>query len=335
MPGPQMGKNRSMTWLITGGAGYIGAHVVRETIKSGRSAAVVDDLSTGLAERLIPGVPFIESTLTSARSVDKIFENYDITGVLHLAAKKQVGESVERPDYYWEQNVGGLENLLSAMNRNNVKNFVFSSSAAVYGQPDLKPETLISEELPCNPINPYGETKLEGEKLSNSMTKSDGFKVAALRYFNVAGAGEPELGDQFAFNLVPIVFEAITSGASPHVFGDNYPTPDGSCIRDYVHVQDLAEAHVAAMSFVENSDPTFQPINIGTGKGNSVFEAIHAIQQVTGIEINPIHAPRREGDPAALVADISLALDLLGWQSKRDLQDIVSSAWEAWQFSHK
>ncbi len=231
--------------------------------------------------------------------------------------------------------MGGLQNLLGAVKRHDVKNFVFSSSAAVYGQPDVPVGTLITEDIECNPINPYGATKLEGEVLSRAMAESAGLKVAALRYFNVAGASRPELGDQYIFNLVPIVFDALDRGEQPMVFGDNYNTPDGSCIRDYVHVQDLAEAHVAAMDFVEKSDPGFTAINIGTGKGASVFEVLNMMQEATGREISPIHADRRAGDPPALVADVSKAKEILNWSSSRDLKDIVSSAWDAWQLGHK
>ena len=262
-------------------------------------------------------------------------DTYNISGVVHLAAKKRVGESVERPDYYWQENVGGLQNLLTAMNAHNVKNFVFSSSAAVYGQPVLLDGQLITEETQCFPINPYGATKLEGEVLSQAAVESNGFNVVALRYFNVAGAGRPELGDQYIFNLVPIVFDALNRGERPIVFGDDYSTPDGSCVRDYVHVQDLSDAHIAAIEFVESSASGYMAINIGTGSGASVFEVIHMIQEVTGISIDPIVGSRREGDPAALVADVSLAKDILGWQSNRNLRDIVSSAWEAWHFGHK
>jgi UDP-glucose 4-epimerase len=324
-----------MTWLITGGAGYIGAHVVESTIASGRDNVVLDDLSTGIASRLEPGIPLVQISLQNASDLDRVFNDAEITGVLHLAAKKRVGESVERPDYYWQENVVGLQNLLDAMKRHSVKNFVFSSSAAVYGQPDVPVGTLITEDVECNPINPYGATKLEGEVLSAAMAESDGLKVAALRYFNVAGAGRPELGDQYIFNLVPIVFDALDRGEQPMVFGDDYSTPDGSCIRDYVHVQDLAEAHVAAMDFVENSEPGFTAINIGTGKGASVFEVLNMMQEVTGREISPIHADRRAGDPTALVADVSKAKEVLNWSSSRDLNDIVSSAWDAWQLGHK
>ena len=324
-----------MTWLITGGAGYIGAHVVQEALKSGRELIVLDDLSSGVAARIPSGIEVERVTLTDAGAVESVFAKHDIKGVIHLAAKKRVGESVERPDYYWQENVGGFQNLVTSMKRHGVLNLVFSSSAAVYGAPTIEPGQTISEFENCSPINPYGLTKLEGEVISQALTVSDGLKVAALRYFNVAGAGQPELGDQFAFNLVPIVFEAMDSRLSPKVFGSDYSTPDGSCIRDYVHVQDLAEAHVAAMDLVEYMQPGFEAINIGTGVGASVFEVLSMIQDVTGIELNPEIVDRREGDPAALVADVSKAKEILGWQSRFQLRDIVQSAWNAWQVSHK
>jgi UDP-glucose 4-epimerase len=320
--------------LITGGAGYIGSHVVESAIASGRKVVVLDDLSSGISSRLNSDIPLIKISLQDLDGVNKVFNDFDIFGVLHLAAKKRVGESVEKPDYYWQENVVGFQNLLSAVRDNDVKNLVFSSSAAVYGQPDLAPGTLITEMTPCLPINPYGATKLEGEVLSEEISNTDALNVVALRYFNVAGAGRPELGDQYIFNLVPIVFDALQRGEQPIVFGNDYSNPDGSCIRDYVHVQDLAEAHMAAMDFVERSEPGFTALNIGTGQGVSVFEVLKEIQKVTGISIDPIIGARREGDPAALVADVSLAKEILGWQSSRDLRDIVASAWEAWQLGH-
>jgi UDP-glucose 4-epimerase len=324
-----------VTWLITGGAGYIGAHVVESVLASGREVVVLDDLSSGIAARLSNNAQLIRTSLQDVSGINRIFEDAEITGVVHLAAKKRVGESVERPDYYWQENVVGLQNLLEAVKRHDVINFVFSSSAAVYGQPDMPPGTLITEQTPCSPINPYGATKLKGEVLSKAMAESDGIKVAALRYFNAAGAGRPELGDQYFFNLVPIVFDTLDSGDQPIIFGNDYQTPDGSCIRDYVHVQDLAEAHIAAMEFVEKSDPGFTAINIGTGSGTSVYEVLEEIQDVTRISIEPIVGQRREGDPPALVADVSLARDSLGWQSSRDLREIISSAWDAWKLGHK
>lgn len=324
-----------MTWLITGGAGYIGAHVVESTLASGREVVVLDDLSSGIAARLSSKAHLIQTSLQEKAGINRIFEDADITGVVHLAAKKRVGESLERPDYYWQENVVGLQNLLEAVKRHDVKNFVFSSSAAVYGQPGVSHGALITEQTSCCPINPYGATKLEGEVLSKAMAESEGMKVAALRYFNAAGAGRPELGDQYIFNLVPIVFDALDHGDQPNVFGNDYETPDGSCIRDYVHVQDLADAHISAMNFVEGSDPGFTAINIGTGSGTSVYEVLEMIQDVTGISIEPIVRQRREGDPAALVADTTLAKEILGWQSSRDLREIVSSAWDAWKLGHK
>ena len=322
-----------MTWLITGGAGYIGSHVVAETLKSGRDVVILDDLSTGLETRMPESIPFARVTLTDAQSVLAVFKEHDIHGVLHLAARKQVGESIERPDYYWEENVHGFQNLLDAMSASNVKKLVFSSSAAVYGQPELDRDAMITESTPCQPINPYGATKLVGEWYAQAKTVSDGMSVAALRYFNVAGAGRPEFGDVFAFNLVPIVFEAITNGRAPKIFGDDYPTADGTCIRDYIHVQDLAEAHVAAMDLVDSRDGIFEAINIGTGRGSSVREVIDMIADVSGIAITPEMIERRIGDPAALVAQVAKARETLKWSSRYDLNDIVTSAWQAWEFN--
>lgn len=322
-----------MTWLITGGAGYIGAHVVAETLKSGRDVIVLDDLTSGLKTRLPSNVDLAEVTLTDAKSVMNIFDENSISGVLHLAARKQIGESIERPDYYWEENVHGFQNLLDAMSASNVKKLVFSSSAAVYGQPELDRDALITETTHCQPINPYGATKLVGEWYSQAKTVSDGMSVAALRYFNVAGAGRPEFGDVFTFNLVPIVFEAIAKGGAPKIFGDDYQTPDGTCIRDYIHVQDLAEAHVAAMDLVDARDGVFEAINIGTGRGSSVREVIDMIADVSGHNITPEIVERRIGDPAALVAQVAKAKDVLNWQSRYDLHDIVTSAWDAWKFN--
>ena len=324
-----------MTWLITGGAGYIGSHVVLETLKSGRDIVVLDDLSTGFESRLPPNLPFEKVTLTDRESVFRVFEKYKFTGVLHLAAKKQVGESIIRPDYYWEENVVGLQNLVDAMVEHNVENFVFSSSASVYGQPALRADELISENIECIPINPYGETKLEGERMAEKLAVNFDFKVAALRYFNVAGSGRLELGDVQVQNLIPIIFDALDRGEQPIVFGNDYETLDGSCIRDYVHVRDLAEAHVSAMVFVERSGAGFSAINIGTGTGSSVLEVIRMIQDVTGASLDPAIGSRRIGDPAALVADIARAKEILNWTSSLRLREIVSSAWDAWRLSHR
>lgn len=323
-----------MNKLITGGAGYIGAHISNSLYSKGQFANTLDDLSTGFSDRLVLGVRQNTCSLQDNSGVKKLFIEMGFSGVVHLAAKKRVGESVDRPDYYWQENVVGFQNLLDVMLEHGVKNLVFSSSASVYGQPQVASGTLINEEFKCEPINPYGETKLEGERLAQEYATNHGASVIALRYFNVAGAGSKDLGDRFTYNLIPIIFDAIDRGEQPIVFGDDYETPDGSCIRDYVHVQDLDNAHMAAIELVENSEPGFQAINIGTGIGASVFEVIDMISDVTGKLIEPRIVDRREGDPASLVADVSKAKEVLGWESRYDLRDIVSSAWEAWRFDH-
>jgi UDP-glucose 4-epimerase len=249
-----------MAWLITGGAGYIGAHVVRDMVASGREVVVLDDLSTGRASRLPAGVPLIKADINNRRAVRRAFTSHPITGVMHFAARKQVGESVERPLYYWSQNVGGLQVLLEEMVASGTTQMVFSSSAAVYGQPDLTPgaagisgDGRILESAPRSPMNPYGATKLAGEHMIAATAHAHQWHAMSLRYFNVAGAASPELGDPAALNLIPMVLEALETGRRPKVFGDDYPTPDGSCIRDYIHVADLSAAHVAAARIVEIS----------------------------------------------------------------------------------
>jgi UDP-glucose 4-epimerase len=323
-----------MTSLITGGAGYIGGNIAGTRDVCSQRTLVIDDLSSGFRDRLPSSSQNFQVSLQDTNELNGIFQNSGITRVIHLAAKKRIGESVERPDYYWQENVVGFQNLLDVMLEYEVKNLVFSSSASVYGQPGVASGTLINEQTKCEPINPYGETKLEGERLARKFAEEHGFKVAALRYFNVAGAGRKDLGDRFAYNLIPIVFDAIDRGEQPIVFGNDYDTPDGSCIRDYVHVQDLADAHMSAIELVENSEPGFQAINIGTGIGASVFEVIDMVSKVTGKSIEPRIVERRQGDPASLVADVRKAKEVLGWESKYDLRDIVSSAWEAWRFDH-
>ncbi len=248
-----------MAWLITGGAGYIGAHVVREMIDSGREVVVLDDLSTGMASRVPDGVPLVVGEVGDRDAVRTALAEHDITGVLHLAARKQVGESVERPLHYWEQNIGGLRALLQEMVDFGICQFVYSSSAAVYGQPVLAVDQRITEATPCAPINPYGATKLAGEWMLEATARAHGWKALSLRYFNVAGAASPELGDPAALNLIPMVLEALEHGRRPLVFGDDYPTPDGTCIRDYIHVADLASAHVAAVKLIEAASMPITP----------------------------------------------------------------------------
>ena len=317
-----------MTWLVTGGAGYIGAHVVQKLVDAGHDVVVLDEATTG-THRLPPQVTLVQANLTQNQTLHRLFNDYDFQGVVHVAARKQVRESVEKPLFYWRENIGGLTNLLTAMQVHSVKNLVFSSSAAVYGQPQLSSNAMIAEDAHCNPINPYGATKLAGEWMAEALTISDDFKVVALRYFNVGGAGNANLGDEYSYNLIPIIFDALEKNESPIVFGKDFETSDGTCIRDYVHVEDLADAHVSAVEYVSKAEPKFTAINIGTGKGSSVLEVMNMVAKVSGIEFEPKFVQARQGDPAALVADVSRAKELLNWVSKRSLEDIVRSAWLA------
>ncbi|MFE2061465.1 UDP-glucose 4-epimerase GalE [Streptomyces sp. NPDC059467] len=320
-----------MTWLITGGAGYIGAHVVRAMTEAGERTVVYDDLSTGIAERLPEDVPLVTGSTLDGEKVARALAEHEVTGVVHLAAKKQVGESVERPLHYYHENVEGLRVLLQAVTEAGVPSFVFSSSAAVYGMPDVE---LVTEETPCAPMSPYGETKLAGEWLVRATGRATGLSTASLRYFNVAGAASPELADVGVFNIVPMVFEKLTENAPPRIFGDDYPTPDGTTVRDYIHVVDLAEAHVAAARALQAEPGRELTLNIGRGEGVSVREMIDRINAVTGYDLPPAVAPRRPGDPARVVASADRITDELAWKAKHDIQDMITSAWEGWLRLH-
>ncbi|MET8979238.1 UDP-glucose 4-epimerase GalE [Streptomyces sp. NPDC004539] len=320
-----------MTWLITGGAGYIGAHVVRAMTEAGERAVVYDDLSSGIAERLPAGVPLVEGSTLDAERLASTLAGHGVTGVVHLAAKKQVGESVERPLHYYRENVEGLRVLLDEVTKAGVASFVFSSSAAVYGMPDVD---LVTEDTPCRPISPYGETKLAGEWLVNATARATGLSTACLRYFNVAGAAAPALADTGVFNIVPMVFERLTAGEAPRVFGADYPTPDGTCVRDYIHVVDLADAHVATARALQASPGRTLTLNIGRGEGVSVREMIDHISAVTGHTLPPTLHPRRPGDPARVVASAERATAELDWKAKHDVRDMISSAWKGWLRLH-
>jgi UDP-glucose 4-epimerase len=324
-----------MTTLVIGGAGYIGAHIVRLLETTG-DVVVVDDLSTGSATR-VGGATLVDLDIASPGAVEAltaVLKEHAVDSVIHLAAKKQVGESVERPTYYYAQNVGGLANVLTAMEAADVRRLIFSSSAATYGAPTDAPESgYLTEDVRGVPLSPYGETKLIGEWMCRNAERAWGLSWSALRYFNVAGAGWPDLGDPAALNLIPIVFSRLTSGQRPVLFGDDYETPDGTCIRDYIHVLDLADAHVRCLDHVrriEGSDGA-RVFNVGRGEGSSVREVLAAIAEATGRDTTPDVAPRRAGDPAVLAADVSLIAAELDWHSQRDLADMVTSAWEAWQ----
>jgi UDP-glucose 4-epimerase len=320
-----------MTWLITGGAGYIGAHVVRAMLDAGERAVVYDDLSTGIAGRVPEGVTLIVGSTLDGELLGRVIRDQGITGVVHLAAKKQVGESVELPLHYYRENVEGLRTLLSAVTEAGVASFVFSSSAAVYGMPDLD---LVTEETPCVPMSPYGETKLAGEWLVRATGRATGLSTASLRYFNVAGAATPELADTGVFNLVPMVFEKLTEGAPPRIFGADYPTPDGTCVRDYIHVVDLAEAHVATARRLREAPGTDLTLNIGRGEGVSVREMIDRINALTGHALPPVVVDRRPGDPARVVASADRIATELGWKARYGVDDMISSAWAGWTLNH-
>lgn len=321
-----------MTWLITGGAGYIGAHVARAMTEAGERVVALDDLSAGMPARLPAGIPLVRGSALDGELLKRVLGEHEVTGVVHLAARKQVAESVAEPTRYYRENVGGLATLLDAVAEAGVRRFVFSSSAAVYGNPDVD---LITEDTPCAPVNPYGETKLAGEWLVRAAGQAHGIATVCLRYFNVAGAAAPELADTGVFNVVPMVFDRLTRGEAPRIFGDDYPTPDGTCVRDYIHVADLAEAHLAAARRLCAGDTQGDlTLNIGRGEGVSVRELITLIGEVTGYARPAVVEPRRPGDAPRAVASAERAAAELGWRARRDVREMVESAWRGWRLHH-
>ena len=313
-----------MNILVTGGAGYIGSHVVRLLENAGHRVISVDDHSTGIPERLTCKTEnLVLEDQTSVRKLKTLLIENKVDSVIHFAARKQVGESVQLPEFYYKSNVGGLANLLIAMREAGVKKMVFSSSAAVYGMPAVEK---VSEQTPTEPINPYGETKLIGEWMIQNAAIW-GLSAISLRYFNVAGSGWPDLADKQALNLIPIIFDRISIGRSIEVFGDDYDTADGSCIRDYIHVLDLARAHTLAME--QLSEPGNKIFNVGTGHGSSVFEVIAEIKRVSGLDFEVKISDRRAGDPPKLVAAADKISRQFNWQAEFGLFEIVSSAWES------
>jgi len=317
-----------MTWMVTGGAGYIGAHIVRSLREQGYQVVVVDDLSTGERRKVPDDVPLVETSVLDRVGVEKALREHEVSGVVHTAAKKAVGESVQRPLYYYRENVDGLLSLLEAMDGAGTTKMVYSSSAATFGMPD--DEQPLPEDYLARPINPYGETKLIGEWLMRDIAAAGALDWVSLRYFNVAGAGAPDLGDTGVFNLVPMVFRALSQGANPQVFGDDYPTPDGSCVRDYIHVTDLADSHLAAVKRLEEG-PAAAVYNVGRGQGVSVKEVIETVRAVTGLDFVVDVVGRRPGDPAQLVASADKIGAELGWTASYGLEEMVRSAWQAWQ----
>ena len=319
-----------MTWLVTGGAGYIGAHVVTAMRAAGDDVVVLDDLSTG-EEHRVGDVPLVVGSTLDGDLVRGVLAEHGVRGIVHLAAKKAVEESVREPLRYYRENVEGLRALLEAATSSGVESFVFSSSAAVYGAPDVD---LVDESTPCRPVNPYGRTKLIGEQLVGDVAAATGLRYAALRYFNVAGCATPELGDRGATNLVPMVFERLAARQAPVIFGDDYPTPDGTCVRDFVHVSDIASAHVAAARALADGGVTELIANVGRGAGVSVREMVSIVRDVTGTAddawAEPVVRPRRPGDPPRVVAAADTIAQVLGWRAQHGVRAMVESAWAGW-----
>lgn len=324
-----------MSVLVSGGAGYIGAHVVRMLAERGEKVVVVDDLSYGSADR-IGDAKLVKVDIASDKARRLLLNTMideDVSAVIHFAARKQVGESVEKPSWYYQQNIGGMANLLSAMEEAGVRQMIFSSSAAVYGMP---PVDVVAEDIDCHPINPYGETKLIGEWLLQNCQRAWGLRWSALRYFNVAGAGWDDLGDPVCLNLIPMVLERLAKGEAPKIFGTDYDTPDGTCVRDYIHVADLADAHLAALDYLrahEGKQMTRENsiFNVGTGRGTSVSEIVDGLREVTGIDFKADIEGRRAGDPPKLIGDATRIQEVLKWQARYGVKDILASAWSAWQ----
>ncbi|KAA1376432.1 UDP-glucose 4-epimerase GalE [Aeromicrobium fastidiosum] len=315
-----------MTVLVTGGAGYIGSHVVRALGAAGLDCVVVDDLSSGHRQFVPDGVTFVDATILDADVVAKAMVEHEVQAVVHLAGYKYAGVSVQRPLHTYEQNVQGTVAVLQAMQESGVDNIVFSSSAAVYGTPDVD---LVTETTPTAPESPYGETKLIGEWLLRDAARASGLHHTSLRYFNVVGSAVPHLYDTSPHNLFPLVIEALLEGRTPRINGADYPTADGTCERDYIHVADLADAHVVAARRLLAGEPVEPVYNLGSGDGVSVRQIMDAVARATGIDFEPEIGERRPGDPARIVASGELASRDLGWTMRHSIDDMVRSAWEA------
>jgi UDP-glucose-4-epimerase GalE len=312
--------------LVTGGAGYIGSHTTHYLLSLGHDVQVADDLSKGYAHN-VPDGRLHRLNLLDAAALDALFAAHAFDAVIHFAAFIAVGESVREPELYFHNNVAGSLSLLSAMRRHNVRTLVFSSTAAVYGNPDSTP---IPESAPYRPVNPYGESKLMIETTLQWLDRCAGLRYAALRYFNACGAAEQfGIGEEHEpeTHLIPLIFRAIRSGKPVTVFGNDYPTPDGTCVRDYIHVLDLATAHAAALDHLLSGGASGS-YNAGTGQGYSVLEVIRAAEAATGRQVPFVLGPRREGDPAELVADSAKLMKTLNWKPAFDtLEQMVLSAW--------
>ena len=323
-----------MAILVCGGAGYIGSHAVHALIEKGEQVVVVDNLQTGHRDALNPKSKFYEGDIRDASVLDKIFTENKVEAVIHFAANSLVGESMEKPLLYFNNNVYGMQVLLEAMVRHGVDKIVFSSTAAVYGEPKRMP---IHEDDETCPTNTYGETKLTMEKMMKWVSRADGVRYVSLRYFNAAGAlPDGSIGEDHATetHLIPLILQ-VPTGKREHitVFGDDYPTPDGTCLRDYIHVVDLADAHVLALEYLRKGGAN-DIFNLGNGQGFSVKEMIAAAEKATGCSIKVEIGARRAGDPAQLIASSEKARSVLGWKPRfTDVEQVIGTAWR-WHEHH-
>ena len=323
-----------MSILVLGGAGYIGSHTVYELIDKGADVVIADNLETGHIEAVHPKARFYKGDIRSRGFVDNIFENEEIHAVIHFAANSLVGESMVDPLKYYDNNVCGTKVLLESMIAHDVKKIVFSSTAATYGEPENIP--IMEDDRTC-PTNTYGETKLAMEKMMKWTDAAHGLKYVALRYFNACGAHESaSIGEAHSpeTHLIPLILQVpLNQREYISIFGDDYDTKDGTCIRDYIHVTDLAQAHILALKYLlDGGDSNI--FNLGNGIGFTVKEVIETAKKVTGLEINAKIAPRRAGDPARLIASSDKAREVLGWNPQHaDLEEIIASAWK-WHSTH-
>jgi UDP-glucose 4-epimerase len=318
----------SETWLLTGGAGYIGTHIADEFIRAGKSVVIYDSLYQGLEPRVAflrakhgVEIPFIKCDIRDYNEIENVIRTHKIDGIVHTAALKAVGESMEKPDEYFQVNLDATSELIEIAKRNGVKKFIFSSTAAVYGSPDTMDPC--KEDGPKAPISPYGDSKYQAESKVTAFINEPGNHGTSLRFFNVVGTAAPELLDNSVENLVPIVLGKLNKGEAPVIFGTDYPTTDGTCVRDYVDVRDIARAHLAAANATTKLPPA---MNIGTGRGASVREIINLVLDATNkSDTAVIENPRRAGDPAFLCADVSLAKSAMGFESQYSLEASIRS----------
>lgn len=319
-----------MKWLVTGGAGFIGGHVVAALIERGIEPVVLDDFSTGRRDFLPDDVEVFEGSLLDTGLVERAVSSPGLAGVIHIAGYKFAGESVFDPIHTYEQNVVGMMNLLTGMEHAGVRRIIFSSSAAVYGEVDVD---VITEDHPTRPANPYGESKLIGEWLLRNMGVAKGFHHSSLRYFNVVGSRVEGIYDTSPYSLFSLVFGALTEGKAPKIFGSDYDTSDGTCIRDFIPVGELADVHVVAAERLMAGKELQPAYNIGTGTGHSVAEVMRVMAEATGIDFAPEMVSRRRGDPATVVASGDLAKRDLDWNPQPDLAPMIETAWRAFQRS--